>query len=193
MSGISAKTTGIKEIDRRLAELAGKEARKVVRAGVGAGLVVLNNELKAQTRAASISPEMKKALLTTIGKRFAKAKAGANKGTLQAKAGFSVGKKMNKPAKGGRLKGHGVGLSANNAHWGLLGTGERETGGTSKRTKMGRVRVLNGKRVHSTGKMPKAPPIAQQAAAAASSKAFTTMEATSRKKLEEVVTALNRK
>ncbi len=186
MSGISANTTGIKEIDRRLAELAGKEARKVVRAGVGAGLTVLAQEVRSQTQSADVSSRMRRSLLKTVGKRFAKAKAGVSKGTLQAKAGFSVGKKMKQAAKGrGRP---GVGIDARNVHWALLGTGARETG--SK--KRGKSRVSTGNPVQNRGTMPAAPSIAN-AAARQERKVRDAIYITSRRKLEEVVTALNRK
>lgn len=193
-AGITAKTTGIKEIDQRLKELAGAQARKVVRSGVNAGLAVLAREMRAKVQAAAnLTPREKKLMIQYIGKRFAKNKAGDNKGVLAAKAGFAVGKKMPpkvsaqqaKSARGGRP---GVGISARNIHW-LTGTDDRETG--SK--KSGNRRKLTGNPVRFRGRMPAGKQIPAQAATTAAGSIHKAIDSVSRAKLEEVVAALNRK
>lgn len=109
-------TTGDKEIDRALAHLAVKGIQRAERAANGAALTVLAKALRAAVNAADASPELKRAARQAIGRKSKKA---------VAKVGFGVGKSQ-QPA-GDRQGRSGVGISAANVHWPVLGTDERQT------------------------------------------------------------------
>ncbi|KKK76871.1 hypothetical protein LCGC14_2859270, partial [marine sediment metagenome] len=82
--------------------------------------------------ASEASPELKREARKTIGARFAKRR---HSQVREAKVGFSVGKKKKaiqraQAARGKRIEagksgGGGVGFSAANIHWFVLGTDER--------------------------------------------------------------------
>ena len=125
--------TGIRAIDRKLNRLATREANKIARSALNAGLGDLVKAIRREIDAASISADLKKSLKLTVGKRL---ETSPRRGmAARAKAGLGVGKnikaKMQRQAKrqGKRAaKGRrGVGISANNVQWFALGTRRRFT------------------------------------------------------------------
>jgi hypothetical protein len=95
---------------------------------------------------------------------------------MSAKAGAGVGKKMNRSLMKSRAAGRGVGISARNIHWYVLGTMERETGSkrigaNSHKRGVRAQRAYTGKAVHRTGRMP-AHPFIHAAAQAAAPEAY---------------------
>lgn len=145
---MAASITGIKELDVAMRNLATNEIKKAARQAINKGIRVLAKSQKSKV------PPRYKHLKKLIGSRFGKAKAGSQRGQVQAKAGFGVGKKRTRLDKetGKRVaskltesrklkdgeKRRGVGISLNNIHWIVLGTKERR----------------HKKSGHKTGKMP---------------------------------------
>lgn len=186
MIGISATITGDKQLDRKLRELGDKSAKKAMRAGVNASLTKIASAIRAVINAATVpgpnATEMKAAARKTIGKRFGKAKAGAMRGEIQAKAGFGVGKKKQtkeqleaqKQARGSQRK-KGAGIGTANVHWFVLGTGPRTLKkGSARGPKAG----------HPTGKI--TPPFAGVMQAAVAASEASALEA-ARKKVQQVI------
>lgn len=150
-----AVLTGVPAFDAKLRRLAGPALNRITRSGLRAA----NNVTVQAMRAAAPTESIRQA----IGGRMLKSKEG-----LGAKAGAGVGKKMGpkgeKPRVGRGTKG--VGISARNIHWYVLGTQERETGSVLRRNKLqGKYRKSTGHAIHSTGKMPAHGFIAQAALA----------------------------
>ncbi len=141
---------GIPELDARLEGLKLAVANRIARGGLAKGVRVAVKKIKAEV------PSTQKHLRKAIGGYVKKQKRGANKGIVEAKAGAAVGKKKAAQtseaaaAKASRGKRGGVGISAANIHWYIMGTGDRV-----------RTRVNPGQR---SGKMP-ANPIVQRAMA----------------------------
>lgn len=81
------------------------------------------------------------------------------RGGIHAKAGAAVGKRINRIRTDTRRGANrGVGISARNIHWYVMGTAPRQTGSVSRRNKLqGRYRKPTGKAIHSTGMMPAHP------------------------------------
>ena len=136
---MTAQLTGDKELIRKLNELGTRGAKKATRAGIRAAMTPVAKAARAAVNATSASPALKRAARKAIGKRFVRAK-------LEAKVGFGVGKpskKKRSAAKERAMAGDrkGVGVSASNIHWFILGTQERST--AKRRT--GRIEsVLSG-------------------------------------------------
>ena len=125
--GKVAELIGRKALDYKLNHLATHGGKKAARAGINAGLVPLVKALRAAINAINatdVSPKLKRQARKTVGKRFAKAKGGAQKGQFVAKAGFAVGKKKRPPTK---TTSRGVGVGVANIHWFVLGTDPRYT------------------------------------------------------------------
>ena len=78
-----------------LETLRDRSAKKIVKAGVNAGLGELVKEIKAQVNGLAISGELKAALRKTVNKRLKK-KEGQDTG----KAGFGVGKQWQEDRNG---------------------------------------------------------------------------------------------
>lgn len=117
---------GDKALDAALARLAGPGARRVNAGMMNASLAVLAKALRAAVNASDASSELKRAARQAIGRKRRKD---------VAKVGFGVGKKRAaSPDK--RTGKSGVGISANNIHWPVLGTGERQTKAGRKAGKM---------------------------------------------------------
>lgn len=141
---------GIPELDARLEGLQLAVANRVARGALAKGMRVAVKKIKAQI------PSGQKQLRKAIGGSVKKQNRGANKGIVEAKAGAAVGQKASKQKAAAQsekaarqaAKKSGVGISAANIHWYILGTQER----TVKKT---------GQRV---GKMP-ANPVVQKAMA----------------------------
>jgi hypothetical protein len=127
-------------VDRRLAELPGASARKVVRGGMNAGLAVLVKQMRREVTAEpGLSPNLKKALKRVINKRFKKRK---RQDALDAKAGFAVGK-ARAPQRSGKNK-TGTGIGSKNVHWFALGTRLRRVTSTGKSVgKIKQVRIIS--------------------------------------------------
>lgn len=131
---------GMEAVDRRLAELPGASARKVVRGGMNAGLAVLVKQMRREVTAEpGLSPNLKKALKRVINKRFKKRK---RQDALDAKAGFAVGK-ARQPQRSGKNK-TGKGIGSKNVHWFALGTRLRRVKSTGKSVgKIKQVRIIS--------------------------------------------------
>jgi len=89
--------------------------------------------MRAAINATDASPELKREARKTIGARFGRTRA---IDVRHAKVGFSVGKRAaavrrakaarTKRIEAGKSGGGGVGISAANIHWFVLGTDSRE-------------------------------------------------------------------
>lgn len=109
-----------------------KDAAKIARKGVNAGLTPMAQAVRAAVSAAPLSDELKAAARKSVGKRMVK-------GTdpPEGKIGFGVGKQTARKKEqihtrtqrgpGGSGEKRGVGVSANNIHWFVLGTQDRTT------------------------------------------------------------------
>ncbi len=124
-----AATKGLKGLDKMLTVLnttKDRTAKRVARAGVQAGLTPLAKAMRSGINGSPASPALKKAARKTIGKSL---KRGRNTGGMTVgKAGFSVGKpnkKKRQAAAARSQSGHGVGVSASNVRWFVLGTPKR--------------------------------------------------------------------
>lgn len=124
----SLRTTGFDDLDRFLLTLEHKIARKIVRASMGAMLTVCRKNLRRRiTQTSGISPQLKRALRGLVGSRFARTRG---RDQASAKFGFAVGMKTKSKRAAGKRSGKsrsGVGVSAANAHWFILGTAHRFT------------------------------------------------------------------
>lgn len=108
--------TGQEDLDRRLNLFGQAEANRVARAGLLKGARLAAKLIKRQV------PAKYKGIRAAIGSSVKKTRAGVTK----AKAGAAVGKAAKvKPYK--RSSEGGVGISAENVHWFLMGTDERQT------------------------------------------------------------------
>lgn len=126
---------GATDLLQRLERLRSVGAPKVARAAVKAGLVPLKKQLRGQINAASVSPEMKRAIRSTLGSRVMADKADGGGQRIGGKVGFGVGKATktkkekaharNMQGQGGGVTGRGVGISAADIHWAILGTQPR--------------------------------------------------------------------
>jgi hypothetical protein len=126
---------GLKGLDKMLRTLnttKDKTAKKCARAGVSAGLTPLTKAMRAAVNASPASTELKRQARKTIGRSLKK-----RRGNYSGKAGFGVGKPSKKKnmtaheryvyGQGGAKLASGVGISATNIHWFVLGTDERQT------------------------------------------------------------------
>jgi len=164
---------GEKELDRKLKRLGRQGSRRAVRAGINAGLSHVARALRAAIDATPIDTTdekgIKRAAKKTVGKRFGKAKGGPRRGQVEAKVGLGVGKRGGKRTE--RLssgKTRGVGISAINIHWFVLGTDDRYHKSTG----------------HPTGRIePLFKGVAARAAAASKGPALTA----ARKKIQQVI------
>jgi len=122
MIGGGAALLGGKEFDRKLVRLGRRGSKRAITAGIRAGMTPIAKAMRAAINEAEASAELKREARKTIGKRFAR----AYKSTLrEAKVGFSVGKKQKTLKKTGGGASRGVGASARNIHWFVLGTDDR--------------------------------------------------------------------
>lgn len=160
---------GAAELAATFRELGGPAQRRIARKAIPKGLRPITKAIKAQI------PPKYKSLKQAIGQRFSKDKGGERKGLFSAKVGVGVGKKK-RSKKRNRTGRPGVGAGIENAHWFVLGTGERQTGGkTAGRGKLKR-RILTGNPVRSTGSMPpQIPDIVKHGFASAEAAALTAM------------------
>jgi hypothetical protein len=127
-----AALLGDKELDRKLKRLAANSSKKAITAGIRAGMAPIAKAMRAAINSTSASSELKREARKTIGARFGKTRKIQER---HAKVGFGVGKRAaavkrakaarQKRIEGGRSGGGGVGISAANIHWFVLGTDER--------------------------------------------------------------------
>ena len=196
-------TTGIREIDAKLDNLVRRDANKVARAAIQAGMTSIAKSIRSAVDSAQASPEMKRALKKLVGKRLVTGGRSARFG-VAAKVGLGVGKKSAKQQKQAasdagsgtkhRSSRRGVGLSANNVHWPALGTAARFTASKSllngkRRSKSGGKRK-KGSAVpavsrHYTGMMPQIAVVRAAGGGLASVRAV--METKARQKIEDLV------
>jgi hypothetical protein len=148
------------EIDNRqiLGKLTGVSKaveNKIAKKAVLAGVKLFAKAIKSSL------PASQKSARKAIGYSAVRARKGKGKGFLYAKAGGAVGMKAAKRAKTiqrNRKNKPGVGISANNIHWLLVGTDDRLTGWKTTRdrkTKKIIRRTKTGNVVRYVGKMPK--------------------------------------
>jgi hypothetical protein len=110
------KIQGQVEFERKLKQLSNDARRKIANPVINAGLRVLADGIKSQ-----IPPEYV-GLASLVGKRIDR--SGSGNGEVIGKVGFGVGRRGSRTKS--RKRG-GVGISANNIHWLVLGTKERAT------------------------------------------------------------------
>lgn len=133
-AGIYFTLSGHKELTNALQEMGlGKKSLSILRSSTSASLVVYKKHVKN-----AIPPHMKE-LRRSVGQRIEKRNK-LTKHKVEGKVGPGVGKKSNKARinetfrivsrKGARP---GVGISGRNAHWWLLGTGERTVEETNQK------------------------------------------------------------
>lgn len=126
---------GQKALERTLRRLATTASDKAITAGVRASMVSIAKAMRAAVNSTSASSELKREARKSIGSRFAKPKMGNRRGIKEAKVGFSVGKSGKAIKRAGAARGKriaagksgskGVGVSAQNIHWFVLGTKKR--------------------------------------------------------------------
>lgn len=112
---------GTQQLEANLTKLRGPTADRMTTASVRGGLKVLKKAMRSFVNQSQAQPAVKRnarrLLGTSIRQKAAKGRP------AQAKAGFAVGKPRGTKAIAAGLKG--VGLSAANIHWFVLGTAER--------------------------------------------------------------------
>ena len=141
--------TGDKALDKKLAQLKESAARKIMRPALTKGCRVAVKAMKAAV------PVQDKAAKRAIGFRVKRDRDGV----LQAKAGAGVGvKKAAIKKQAAKRSGDrpGVGISAANIQWFILGTADRYTGATRVRRKAAgsATQKLTGNKRRHTGHMP---------------------------------------
>jgi hypothetical protein len=174
---------GMNDLVKTLNTIKDKSLKKATRAGINASLTPLTKAMRAAVNASSASTALKRAARKVIGKSLKK-----KRGTYQGKAGFAVGKqskskRVKSSIRWGSSKG-GVGLSATNIHWFVLGTDDRETGSRSWSIKGGKRSRSTGNARRYTGKIDDSLSGLLGPAAASSGPA---MLAAARKKIEQVL------
>jgi hypothetical protein len=119
---------GIEELDRRLEGMKLAIANRCARAGLTKGARLAAKLIKKQV------PGSQKHIRKSIGSSVKKQKGGPNRGFTQAKAGAAVGRASKETGKAARGKRGGVGISAQNIHWYIMGTAERTVKKTGQRS-----------------------------------------------------------
>jgi len=135
--------TGDKQLGRKLAKVSREVQTKVCRPAVHAMLKTIERAAKAGCPRREIK--------RTIRSRFKKPRRA---GDVDAKVGAGVGGGKKKKDRG-REKGHGVGISARNVHWEILGTKQRFTGTSTRVSGHRGERVKTKGAVQNRGRMPR--------------------------------------
>lgn len=173
----SNRTTGIAEIDRKLAAIgSSKEQRRIVRKAFTAGLKVGRDSIRTELKSAPISPQLRRALRTTIASSF---KRNKRKGIHEARVGMGLGKR--KASKRSGKSSGGVGIGKRNVHWFLLGTKTRTV-----RT----IRKRRLKRARFSGQI-RAIPIVANAGRKSASKMVQAIRRTALEEIEATLHKLN--
>lgn len=154
--------TGDDELDRRFQDLGDKAMERISRNAVRRGLTVLRQAMQAAVPAAARTPgHQTLTIKKSIGQSLKKTKfTGITEGKAGAAVGIKQVKALRLAARTGKRRG--VGISANNIHWYIMGTTLRHTGGRNRR---GGVK-FTGNKVKSTGIMPAHPAIRSGAGSA---------------------------
>jgi len=153
---INVELQGLDRMLKVLNTTKDKTVKKMAKAGVNSGLLALTKSMRAAVTAAPVSTAVKRAARKTIGKSMRRYRGG--RGLIGGKAGFAVGKPTKKKGltahernvygQGGAKLAAGVGLSASNIHWFVLGTKKRYRNGGSKarlwRNRIGRSLGMGG-------------------------------------------------
>lgn len=124
-TGVNIQITGAEELEKWLRLQAPRAARKAIKAGIVAGMNPVVKAVRREVNDATASDELKSTVRKSIGKKIA-----SKRGQVSARVGFGVGKKHN-PAMASRAR-PGVGISATNVHWPILGVGEQSIARGSK-------------------------------------------------------------
>lgn len=151
-------------LNRRFAELGEKSVNRISRNAVRRGLTVLRQAMRnAVPSSAKTTGHQTLSIKQAMGQSLKKS---YGTDTVEGKAGAAVGIKASRAEKASAKRAgsarRGVGISANNVHWYILGTRLRHTGGRNRR---GGVKLTNS-RIRSTGVMPAQPAVRRGAAAA---------------------------
>jgi len=157
---------GLDQLVRTINRLKDQTAKKAAKAGLNAGLTELDKAIKQVVNNSNASPELKRAARLTVGKRLLKeaetrditrAKAGFGVGLSgklkRAKAAVRVAARKAKRAAAGK-KSSGVGVTAANIHWFVLGTKDRFTGAKTTRVGGRSYTKKTGNPRHHTGTEP---------------------------------------
>jgi hypothetical protein len=123
---MTATLLGDKQLERKLKHLSHRGSKRAITAGIRAGMTPIAQAMRAAINSADASAELKREARKTIGARFGKTRKISER---HAKVGFAVGKRQKQiktAQKGhGERGGGGVGISAANIHWYVMGTDER--------------------------------------------------------------------
>lgn len=156
---------GAKELQIKLRHLAEVGSKRAIVAGIRAAMPPLAKAMRAAINSSEASPELKREARKTIGARFGKTRAIQER---HAKVGFGVGMRAaaigramtarGKRIAAGKQEKKGVGISAANIHWFVLGTDDRYSGGTRRRVRktaeMAKgFTVYGGSGLHPTGRI----------------------------------------
>lgn len=139
---------GLDQINRKLSYLESKSVDKVLSAMIRGQMKPIEQQMKKD-----VDSQVKEGR-KGVRSRFKNKK---KKNFITAKVGFGVGKKSTKaPSKVNRKgnKAGGVGISAQNIHWWVAGTKNRQTGGKITGRGKWKLRRLNGKAIMDRGSMP---------------------------------------
>jgi hypothetical protein len=131
---MGATLLGDKDLEQRLTHLGRRGSKRAITAGIRASMTPIVKAMRAAINTAPLSAlkgegdhaRLKREARRTIGARFGKTRKIRER---HAKVGFGVGKRQKQiqAAQKGHAKrgGGGVGISAANIHWFVLGTGKR--------------------------------------------------------------------
>lgn len=126
---MAAGLKGLDKLLRTLNTTRDKTTKKCARAGTNAGLTALTKAMRAAVNSTPASSAIKRAARKAIGKSLKASRGTGMKGIVGGKAGFSVGKQSKKKREAAKARsmagGGGVGISAANIHWFVLGTDDR--------------------------------------------------------------------
>lgn len=121
--------TGVKELDDRFQELGRKGMARVARSSIGKGLTVIKKAIQKAIPPAAKYADRGHQTKTIRGAIGTSMKVSKITGQQEAKVGAAVGKKQSAIrafVRPGKKRG-GVGISANNIHWYIMGTDRRYT------------------------------------------------------------------
>lgn len=143
---------GLDQLLKKMERLRDRSAWKMAKAGVNAGLTVLQRALKEAVNSAPVSAQLKQAARKTVGKRLRRREGQP----MTGKVGFAVGKATKRAKERAAQRAAdktkpGVGVSATNIHWFVLGTQERHTASHSTGTIDGLLSGLVGSAVAGAG------------------------------------------
>jgi hypothetical protein len=187
-------TIGIPQLDRRLEALGTREANRITRSALNQGLTVLAQaERQAIASDSELSPDVRRELKKLVGKRLVLQNARGL--AIAAKAGLGVGQRprgakakaraaAKSAASAAQRSGNsakGVGISANNVHWFVLGTDDRTQPYKQARSQRPAVNKFVG-RLQASRVIRKA--------ASSLGRVYSTIEKVTRQKLDEAVNRL---